>query len=577
MKCKNLLITLLLPLIIGVTSCTTEGGKNSSSKGNDNSSSSVIINSSSSTSSPNKQSSVSTDIQLPSDALEFVNAVNSIALNQDAGYYINEAFGLYDSLENWNYPEVIDAFDKLLLLEELYNDYVKQNNAVESFIQRVDDIPYDLDISDERAIVLAEEAYAKLNDAQKEMLGVSQAYERLSDARNDFDILYAQTIEDAKNASAKGFTDLVDVIPEVSLITLNNGEAIEIALNHYETLSDDVKEMEIVIDAYERLLAAEARYNELVEDPSLNDDILATSFIAAVAELPSKDAVTLDDRVDIFNANDIYKSLPATTKLVEEVANGYTKVLEDLKAYYDLYLDSQGLQRDDTTPSDVTIINTVDDLLAIENNLSGSYRLGADIDLENMEWQNLGVFTGTLDGAGHTIYNMARSSSSEDASFALFLEVQKGAVVKNLSVEGKVTGVGCWEGSIAIRNYGTISNCLINLDISSPTMGHIGGIVCENHSGGVIENCIVLSNINGGNLSGGISVGQYGTVKNSYVLSTNVSSGWMVGNSNDYNKGAELLPECAKTEAELKQASLYTNFDKSIWCIIDGYYPTLVR
>lgn len=575
MKHKNLLITLVLPLIIGVTSCTTEGGKNSSSKSNDNSSSSIIINSSSSTSSPNKQSSVSTDTKLPSDALEFVNVVNSIALNQDAGYYINEAFGLYDALENWNYKEVIDAFDKLLLLEELYNDYVKQNNAVESFIQRVDDIPYDLDISDERAIVLAEEAYVKLNDAQKEMLGVSQAYERLLDARNDFDILYAQAIEDAKNASAKGFTDLVDVIPEVSLITLNNGKAIETALNHYETLSNEVKEMEVVISAYEKLLAAETRYNELVNNPSLNDDILATSFIAAVAKLPVKEEITFEDRATIFNANEIYKSLPATTKLVEEVANGYTKVLEALKAYYDLYLDYQGLQRDDTIPSDVTIINTVDDLLAIENNLSGSYRLGADIDLSGIEWEALGEkntnrFYGTLDGAGHTIYNMS-NSASEDARLGIFAHIGNTGVVKNLTLEGTVSESGAWAGSICVDNDGTISNCLVNLDIKSPKGGHIGGIACNNNVGAKTENCIVISKIAGGYWDGGLFVGNYGTIVNCFTLTANVSNGQVIGNSPNQNT------ECAKTEAELKQASLYTNFDKSIWCIIDGYIPTLVR
>ena len=548
---KNLFITLLLPLAL-LASCTTEGGKRSSSSVDYTSSSSTPVVSSSSSSKVEVSSSSSVKVELPADAQAFVDKVNSIVLNIDAGKDINDAFVLYDEVVNWDYDEVIEAFEKLVLLEELYNDYTKLYNGVESFIERVDSIPYNLTINDERNIVLAEEAYSKLSDEQKAMLGVSQAYERLLDARNDFDALYAQAIEEEKNKSAKGFTDLVDALPSVELVTLSNGDAILYAQNYYEGLADNIKEMAVVISALETLDALIARYNELVENPSINDGIVSMVFIDAVNKLPLLNDITLADGSALFAANDIYKTLPTSAKLSNSVIISYSELQDLITKYYDLYLTSVGKTRPTRSDEGVTLISSLDDFLNIKNNLSGSYRLACDIDLENMEWQNLGVFRGTLDGAGQTIYNINRTTSSEDATFALFLEVQTTATVKNLALEGSPSGVGTWEGSIAIRNYGTIENCLINLNIkSSRSDGHIGGVVCENQAGGKIKNFIVLSKIDGGNYDGGICVAQYGTVTESYFIGANVPTGHTVGNN------GSALTNLSKTEAEIKSSSLY--------------------
>lgn len=568
---NKLFITLLLPLVL--VACTTEGGNKQSTSSSSIDNPIVSTNSSSldknSTPTPNLPKE-----ELPSDAQEFVDAVNAIVLNYDSGKDINEAFVLYDNLVNWNYDEVLEAFDKLLLLEELYDDYLKLYNGVESFIARVDEIPYDLSINDERLITLAEDAYSKLNEEQKAMLGVSQAYNRLLDARSDFDALFAATIEEAKKEAAKGFTDLVDLIPEIDLLTLDNDDEINVAKEKYDTLSEEVKAMDEVIAAYETLEKAIARYNELLENPSINDEAIAKAFINAVSALPEIENVTLANRDEIFNANQIYKSLPSTTKA--SVSDEYSKLTKLIETYYDLYLESIGKSIDrDKVDNNVTLIRNAQDLLAIANNLSGSYKLANDIDVGGIEWMNLGNFTGTLDGAGHSIYNITNtiySPETEDATFSLFRRMSSTAVVKNLMLDGTVTESDSWAGSIVVDNDGgRISNCLINLTISSSSSGHIGGIVCNNNAGGVIENCLVLSTINGGNWSGGIAVGQYATVNNTYFLSANVNTGAAVGNN------YSALPNSGKTEAELKQASLYSSWDNSIWCIINGQYPTLVR
>ena len=300
---NKLFIALLLPLLV-LVACTTEGGGKESSS---SSSSEPIVSSSSSSKLEESTSSTTPKVELPSDAQAFVDAVDSIVLNYDSGKDINDAFVLYDNLENWDYDEVIDAFNRLVALEELYNDYVRLSNGVEAFITRVDEIPYDLSINDERLIVLAEDAYSKLNDEQKAMLGVSQAYDRLVDARNDFDALFAATIEAAKKEAAKGFTDLVDALPSVELVTLKDGISIEGALSHYEGLDATIKEMVEVVEAYNKLVLINDRYTELVNNPSINDEIMASVFLDSVSKLPEVENVTLGDIALIEKANNDYK------------------------------------------------------------------------------------------------------------------------------------------------------------------------------------------------------------------------------------------------------------------------------
>lgn len=574
MKKNKLLLTLLLPLLIGVSACTTEEDKKPNNDSSSqvvsiqNSTSQIISSESSSSNKVSTNNSNSIDNkELPEETLEFINAVNSIVMNEQAGIYINEAYVLYDNLGEdpyyWDYEEAHAAFAKLGELETIYNNYLKFTSLPLSFIEKVDLIPYELTLADERYIIAAEDTYARLTDDQKEVLGVSQAYERMVDAREDFTLLFAAIQEAERNAQAKEFIDYVALIPEVDLITLNHEKEILDAKNCYLTLSDEVKEMENVKEAYAKLEQSITRYDELLENPSINDDAIAASFVETVNKLPSVENVTLSDRVNIFAANDMYKALPSTTKV--SAKESYDKLQAIIKAYYDLYLTANGVSRPVVDNTNVTLISTKDEFLAIANNLSGNYRLANDIDLENMDWNNLGVFTGTLDGAGYTIYNFA-STTHKDATFGLFLENR--GTVKNLTIEGKLDNAGAWAGIIAVRNYGVISNCIFNVEMNSSS--HIGGIVCENQGGGVISNCIILSKVNGAEWSGGLAVGNYGSITNTYFIKSNVNTGLSIGNSNG------LIPSSEKTDAELKQASLYANFDKSIWCIVDGQYPTLV-
>lgn len=254
MKKKIILSTLLFALVVG-------GCK----KDNNNSSSSNTYNAISSVESTTSNSTTSINLIMPSEAIDFVLLVNSIVINEEAGIYIDEAWDLYDALgDNWNYPEVLEAYYKLLILEELYNDYIEVYNEALDFIEKVESIPYLLNLSDERYIIAAESAYEKLSDDAKEIIGVSQAYERLLEARKDYDELYAQSIEEERQETINDFLALVNNLPSLEELTVDNYEELSNALTSYELLSDDIKEETEIIDAYNKLLELEEKYNDLL-------------------------------------------------------------------------------------------------------------------------------------------------------------------------------------------------------------------------------------------------------------------------------------------------------------------------
>lgn len=714
-------------------------------------------------------------LEMPGIAKEFVELVNSIQLNDDFSFLVNEAFDLYDKIDNqtWNqFPEVQEAYYKLIQLEEVYSKYSRLNNMANDFMAKVDAIPYFLTISDERYIIAAENAYEKLGEAIN-IIGVAEAYEKLLKIRENFNLLHSESIKLELENEINDFLGLIGKLPSIDLLTLNDQENLNKATLASESLSEKAKEDQRVIEALRLLESLNKRYEELVEHPEYGDEIIIERFIHSVDSL---NTISIDDGEKLLKAKEDYRLLTAIGKNKEEVIIAYKKLENLLDQYFKIYIEINGSKEDDsmeniaeesikdfvnliqlikeeiTTNDSETIVkaenkydllsinakndqrvqdayltlksarqklntyldkeipfkanllfsgdtiphivlqdatlysevksffgvNSTNDLkgkasmylyvyedftteeyvakinvsdflynnsniitgnsivenlekqsafdknlvsnkfsfglqiedrtglykesvmkrsqvsqkiytfeniykengedelilihnsqefIDIKNNLNGDYALANDIDLTGIEWKNLGVFLGTLDGNGHSIKNLS-STQGLDSQFGIFLEIKANAIVKNLVLEGEVENSGAWAGSIAVRNYGLIENCLIDLNISAS--GNIGGIVCENQNGGIINNCVVLSKINGDIMDGGISVGQYGTVNNTYFIGENISNGKAVGNNNT-------LSNFSKTVNELKEASLYTVFDKKIWCFINGYYPTLVR
>ena len=158
------------------------------------------------------------------------------------------------------------------------------------------------------------------------------------------------------------------------------------------------------------------------------------------------------------------------------------------------------------------VINDAAGLVAMAQQPDADYVLGADIDMRWTEWVPF-AFTGNLDGAGHTIYNLTLSQTGEEVRTtydgrhrgyhtvfaALFSSVS--GTVQNLNVlnvkSDLTTDQPCFLAGIAgYLAKGTIANCSVNgrLKITStaPQCG-AGGIV--GFGRGLISGCSVDAEI----------------------------------------------------------------------------------
>lgn len=157
------------------------------------------------------------------------------------------------------------------------------------------------------------------------------------------------------------------------------------------------------------------------------------------------------------------------------------------------------------TQADPFIITTAEELQNINNNVSAHYKLGANIDLADMDFTPIGnadsgAFSGSFDGNGYKISNLNVFSGKYAGLFG-----SNEGIIKNVILED-------------IYVYGT---------------RYIGGVVGQNTEYGTLENCSVLSGLvetEGGlydsNIGGicGINEGRFvGSFSNNAEIAANVS------------------------------------------------------
>lgn len=158
-----------------------------------------------------------------------------------------------------------------------------------------------------------------------------------------------------------------------------------------------------------------------------------------------------------------------------------------------LYVDNATGSDESGLPSAQTLLNEMN------NNRGGSFTLTEDLDASGITtgFGVTGNFTGTLDGAGYTIYNL---------NTTLF-ERLNGGCVKNLNItDANISGK---RAVIAqeIENNGLVENCnLLNPIINSPQVSMVGGVVGQLKSGAVtncrIENISLTANNTAGGVAG---------------------------------------------------------------------------
>ena len=87
----------------------------------------------------------------------------------------------------------------------------------------------------------------------------------------------------------------------------------------------------------------------------------------------------------------------------------------------------------------------------------------------------------------------------------IFATIGAGGKVRNLHLKVDIVNTDI-TGGVAIGNVGTIENCTVSGTIQSEIMGaSTGGIAGMNYQGGSIKGCIVSADVKGGMASGGIA------------------------------------------------------------------------
>ena len=223
---------------------------------------------------------------------------------------------------------------------------------------------------------------------------------------------------------------------------------------------------------------------------------------------------------------------------------------------------------------------------------SGSYTLTADI-IVTAPYAN--EFTGTFDGNGHTV---TLNITASTAYVGLFSKLADGAVVKNVKVDGTVSGTEGVAGIAAQANGATISGCINCAEISA-TERHVGGIVGK-MGGGTVENCYntgAISSsrtrpINMGGIAGYVDGGA--SVENCYNTGSITGSGsntaavvgWDAATvkncyylESTYKVGAcgndgYTDPTVSKTDAEMRSGDIVALLG-SAFMVKSGDYPAL--
>lgn len=183
-------------------------------------------------------------------------------------------------------------------------------------------------------------------------------------------------------------------------------------------------------------------------------------------------------------------------------------------------------------------IGTAEAFAAMEP--SGNYQLTEDITVTEPYAKD---FSGTFDGDGHTVMLNITASTP---NVGLFSKLADGAVVKNVKVDGTVSGTEGVAGIAAQANGATISGCINCAEISA-TERYVGGIVGK-MQGGTVENSYNTGAISSSrnrpavNLGGIVGyIDESATVKNCYNVgeitvtnkATNMAgiAGWCVAST----------------------------------------------
>ncbi|WP_018388015.1 GLUG motif-containing protein [Ancylobacter sp. FA202] len=194
---------------------------------------------------------------------------------------------------------------------------------------------------------------------------------------------------------------------------------------------------------------------------------------------------------------------------------------------YTAATDYSGNAGASTTLTAYMLVNTVDNLQAINTNLSGTYALGRDIDASATATWNSGAgfvpignenatFTGTLDGLGHVVTGLVIYRPTTDY-VGLFGFANYGSAIRNLGLVGGSVVGNSSVGALAGLAAGQVSNVSSNLSVVGSGI-FVGGLVGLNAGGGGgIFDSSATGSVSGVDYVGGIAGNSQASITRSYA------------------------------------------------------------
>ncbi|MFL9824856.1 S8 family serine peptidase [Rhodoplanes sp. SY1] len=248
------------------------------------------------------------------------------------------------------------------------------------------------------------------------------------------------------------------------------------------------------------------------------------------------------------------------------------------------------------------LVNSVADLAAIEDNPSGTYALGRDIDATYFAGVPV-TFNGVFDGwggigANRTISNLGKHTSSSGlfrsigsygivrnlvvaeaeiaagyygASIGVLAEENFG-LIQNVLVTGKVDG-GAYDnvraGGLVGRNYGLIIGAVADVDVTTDGEAWLGGLVGSNAGSGDIYASFAFGNVTAGpNASYGIYGGLVGKNEGSILYSG--AAGDVTGG--DHSTVGGLVGYNADDSYYFSYSPYYGSYYSYFYSYYDAYY-----
>ena len=237
------------------------------------------------------------------DAL--IAQIGTVEYTPESFNLIKEARDAYKELTE-DQQALVSKLDVLVAGEEAYaglaTDYIDDKLNIQTIT---------LDNKDD--IVAARTAYNALTDEEKAEVPVETLNKLLAAEKEIKDI-------EESNASIA----LIEALPEVGVLTLDDKEEVEAARAAYEALSVEGKE-KVSGTVLDKLLAAEKEIKDIEDSNALK---------ASIDALPSLDDLTVDDKELVYGIDVAYKSLSTEAKAkvssdyVNKLQQAYAKVKE---------------------------------------------------------------------------------------------------------------------------------------------------------------------------------------------------------------------------------------------------------